>query len=75
MKKQAKNNSNSNNKPGSQAAGSVSTTVVSEFVKIRKTISYLLHHNPLLRLSTNIWDYIFVDKISAPVLGKSAISL
>jgi hypothetical protein len=46
----AENNSNSNNRPISAAANSVTSTVISEYVKVKKTISYLIHYNSRLTL-------------------------
>lgn len=62
--------SNSNNRPASQAANSVSSTVISQFVKVKKTISYLIHHNPKLSSHKNKWVNVLGENIQSKNIGK-----
>jgi hypothetical protein len=64
-------NSNSNNRPISAAAHSVSTNVISEFVKVKKTISYLIHYNSRLNCHKNNWTNVLGEHIQMSKPGKT----
>lgn len=65
----AEQNSQENNKPISMPAHSVTSTVISEYVKIKKTISYLVHYHPRLTLNQNKWQKVLDDNITTPQTG------
>jgi hypothetical protein len=61
--------SNKNNKPAS-AAGSVQSTVLTKFVTIKKSISYLVHHHPKLKVDKNDWISVISEKTDIPSLSE-----